>query len=544
MKVKYLDYRELSGQNPLFSRYLYDYDSVDCLYHDPVHLNLDILKQRADLVISSPPPFPRDQLVEMTTTFNQKVGAGEETFRNLKKLRSSRAIAVVTGQQTGFLGGPALTIYKALTAVRLAQILNEEDYCAVPIFWVASDDSDFQEVDSTSFFDNNGELFPVKYGDPERDRAQMVGTISLKHVEKCMSDLQACGPKGEFKEEVLAILRETYHPTKNFGEALGSWLSRLFEPYGLVLFDPLMPGYKCGLKSSFKVAINQRREIVPTLMKRAELLREKGLSPQVKVLESESLIFWTEGKKRYKLRFEGKGVYEKKTVPSVELSGEELCNALDDEHLSPNVLLRPIVQDHLFPTVAYVGGPSEVAYFAQVGAISQFWNQEMAIFPRVGITIVDRKSQRLLKKYGVHASDFLQLTPEEIAHKAVQGGDLGKIMGKLSSLQKDVITQLESLRTDLQQADPTVAEMLVGSQKKIIYQIEKMEKRCVANHRTRTDHFGQHMDYLHSHLYPEGKYQERIVNFNQFMSEEGASLIKTLMETISPFHLGHHLIYL
>lgn len=544
MKVECVDYRKLPGQHPLFTHYLYDYESVDSFYDDPICLDLDSLKRRADSVLDHPPLFPRDQLVEMMRTLNQKMGAGEETFRNLEKLKSSRAVVVVTGQQTGFLGGPAFTMYKALTAIRLAHILNEEDYDAVPVFWLASDDSDFQEVHSTSFFGEDDELFAVRYPDLESDRSRMAGTVPLGNVEECLKYLQTRGPKGEFQKEVLALLRETYHPAKNFGEGLGSWLSRLFEPYGLVLFDPLTPGYKRDLKSLFQVAVSQRREIVQALTKRADLLREKGFSPQVRALDSESLIFWTEGDKRYKLEYGGKGGYEKKTDLSVKLSQEDILEALGNEHLAPNVLLRPILQDHLFPTVAYVGGPSEVAYFAQIGAISSFWDQKMVVVPRVGVTIVDRKSQRLLKKYGIMASDLLQLTSEEVSRKILQGSDAGKILEKLESVQGDMKAQLHSLQDELQEADPTVAEMLVGTEKKIVYQIEKIQKRFIANHRTRTENFGQHLDYLYSRLCPKGKLQERVVNFNQFLSEEGMPLVERLMENVDPFCPNHHLIYL
>jgi len=544
MKIECVDYRELPGQHPLFSSYLYDYDSVEALYSDPLHLNLDSLKRRADSVIEKPPLFPRDQLIEMMTSFNQKVGAGEETFRNLEKLKSSRAVAVVTGQQTGFLGGPAFNMYKALTAIRLAQILTEADYLAVPVFWLATDDSDFEEVHSTSFFGEDDELFTVGYQDVENDRSRMAGTVSLENVEECLEHLQSRGPKGEFKAEILDMLRETYHPAKNFGEGLGSWLSRLFEPYGLVLFDALTPGYKRNLKSLFQVAISQRSQIVEALTRRADLLREKGFSPQVKVSDSESLIFWKEGERRYKLEYGGKGGYERKTDLSVKLSGEELLKALDDEHLAPNVLLRPILQDHLFPTVAYVGGPSEVAYFSQIGAISQFWGQEMTVFPRVGVTVVDRKSQRLLKKYGIKASDLLQLTSEEVSHKILQGSDSGQILERLKGVRSNIKAQLNSLQEELQKADPTVAEMLVGTEKKMVYQIEKLEKRFVSNHLTRAENLGQHLDYLYSRLYPKGKLQERVVNFNQFLSEEGTPLVERLMEAVNPFCPSHHLVYL
>ena len=545
MKTECLDYRQLPGVNPLFPEYLYHYDRLESLYSSPVHLSLDALKERADSVLKNPPPFPRDQLVEVTTAFNQRVGAGEKVFQNLEKLKSPRTLAVVTGQQPGFLGGPAFTVYKALTAVRLAQMLEEEGYPAVPVFWLASDDSDFHEVRLTSFFDGNGDLFSVSYQGPQQNNSRMVGTIPLNNVEECFSRLQKEGPKGEFHEEVLQLLQETYPPEKSLCEAAGSWLSHLFRPYGLVLFDALLPEYKQGMGSLFARAIEKRQEIVQALKDRAEVLREKGYDPQVRVQDSESFVFLTEDEKRYKLEYEGKR-YRKKGQDSLELSERDLVRELEQqaEKFTPNVLLRPIVQDHLFPTVAYVGGPSEVAYFAQVSAMSRFWDKEMAVFPRVGVTLVDRKAQRLLKKYGLKVLDVLQLTPQEISRRIMKGKDPEHILERLEHVQEELQSELRALKDDIAKIDPTVAEMLGGTEKKVLYQIEKIQKRFVANHGSQKATFGQHLDYLCSHLYPHGKLQERVISFNQFLSEEGPGVVDRLMGVIDPFCPSHQVIYL
>ena len=373
----------------------------------------------------------------------------------------------------------------------------------------------------------------------------MVGTIPLNAVEECFSHLQEQGPKGEFQKEVLQLLQDTYPPTKNFRDALGSWLSHLFRPYGLLLFDALLPQYKQGLESLFSVAIEKRQDIVRALQGRAEVLKEKGFEPQVRVQDSESLIFWTEGDERYKLEY-GAERYQKKAGTPLQLSGQQLLEDLGKQagRLAPNVLLRPIVQDHLFPTVAYVGGAAEVAYYAQICAMSPFWKKEMAVFPRVGITLVDRKAQRLLRKYGLKVTDVLQCTPQEISRRIVEGKDPEKILGKLESVQEELKTALKSLGNDIVKLDPTVAEMLGGAEKKILYQIEKIQKRFIANHRNQQENFGQHLDYLYSHLYPKGKLQERVISFNQFMSEEGPDLVERLMDVINPFCPSHQVIYL
>ena len=545
MKVECIDYRQLPSLNPLLPAYLYQYDRVDSFYDGQAHLSLESLKERAESVLKNPPSYPRDQLVERTIEFNQRVGASEKVFQNLEKLRSSRTLAVVTGQQPGLFGGPAFTVYKALTAVRLAQILNEEGYSAVPVFWLASDDSDFQEVHSTSFFDAGGDLFSVNYPDPQMNSSRMVGTIPLNAVEECFSQLQEQGPRGEFQKEVLQILQDTYPPSKDFREASGSWLSHLFRPYGLILFDALLPQYKQGLESLFSVAIRKRQEIVQVLKERAEMLREKGFEPQVQIRDSESLIFWTEGEERYKLEY-GAERYHKKAGTPLQLSCQQLLEEVGKQagRLAPNVLLRPIVQDHLFPTVTYVGGPAEVAYYAQICAMSPFWNKEMAVFPRVGITLVDRKAQRLLRKYGLKVTDILQRAPQEISRRIVEGNDPEQILGKLESVKEELGTALKSLGNDIVKIDPTVAEMLGGAEKKILYQIEKVQKRFVANSRNQQENFGKHLDYLYSHLYPKGKFQERVISFNQFLSEEGPNLVERLMNVINPFCPSHQVVYL
>jgi uncharacterized protein YllA (UPF0747 family) len=194
--------------------------------------------------------------------------------------------------------------------------------------------------------------------------------------------------------------------------------------------------------------------------------------------------------------------------------------------------------------VAYVGGAAEVAYYAQICAISPFWNKKMAVFPRVGITLVDRKAQRLLKKYGLKVTDVLQRTPQEISRRIVEGKDPEQILGKLESVQEELKSALKSLGSDIVKIDPTVAEMLGGAEKKILYQIEKIQKRFVANHQNQQENFGQHLDYLYSHLFPKGKLQERVLSFNQFMSEEGPDLVERLVDVINPFCPNHQVISL
>lgn len=545
MEVKSIDYRVLQGQNPLFLDYLYHYDRVDEFYCSPVHLSLEHLKNRAKEVLEHPPAYPRELLVQLLTSFNQKIGAPEPVFRNIEKLGSTKTVVIVTGHQLGFLGGPCFLVYKILTAVRLAQLLQDEGFSVVPVFWLASDDSDFEEVRSASFFDPSGELFSVECPEPEKNGSRMVGTVSLERVEGCLQTLKEQGLQGQFCEQVLEILGQTYTAETSFREALAAWLHRLFPSQGLVIFDPLMAQYKAPLQQVLTAVIKKRSPIVSALQERSLQLEESQFSPQVQVEESESLIFWGDDRDRFKLEYK-EGLYTSRKKPKWKFSEEDMLQRLgsEPEHCGPNVLLRPILQDHVFPTVTYVGGPSEVAYYSQVNAITPFWNVKMEVFPRMGITIVDRKSQRLLSKYGLQIADVLNRSPQELASKLISQTEAGDLLGGFDELEKDLRFRLKSLQIDLMEIDPTTAQLLEGVQSKIFYQLKKVQQRFVSNHRIRKADFGRHVDHLCGRLAPDGKFQERSVNFNQFINEEGPALVESLMDVLNPFCLGHQVVFL
>jgi len=543
-RTECVDYRELPGQNALFLDFLYRFDRVKTFYGPPVHTGIDVLTERAEVLLKSPPRFSRDRMAAILAEFNTGIGASERSIENAARLRSPQCLAIVTGQQPGFLGGAALSVYKAMTAVRLAGLLEAAGYSVVPIFWLASDDSDFQEVQSTTFFQPAGSPLTVSYPDLRSDPAQMIGTVGLEQVGESLGAIEETGIKGDSFRLVLEALRDCYAPGRTFREAMGAWLSRIFSSHGLVVFDPLSEQYKEGLGEFFSVAVDQRERIVQSLQERARDLASGGFEAQVRVESSESFLFWTEGEKRFKLEREGGRVRAKGSPPSLPNgigAGAEFLEHF--VHLSPNVLLRPILQDWLFPTVAYVGGPSEVAYFAQVNAISSFWDQTSAIFPRVGITMVDRRAQRLLEKHGLGVLDILRGGFEEVYERVLRENDPAGVLGRLEEIQGRVKSGLASLKADMEQVDPTIVDMVKGAEGKILYQLDKIQNRFVSNRKRDEVTLTGQLDYLSSRLYPDGTLQERVINFGQFMSEEGVGLVDALVAGLDPFCPGHQLVY-
>ena len=545
MRIERLDYRQLPGQNPLFLDYLYDCDQVANLYSSgPVHKNLQAFEQRVQAVQEHGFRYPRESLANLLDNFNKRVGSGHLTIANINKLRKPGTVAVVTGQQLGLFGGPALSVYKALTAVRLARMLEAIGYSAVPVFWLPSDDSDFLEARSTAFYRDDGSLLRLGYSGSTPRVASMVGTVELESMDKSLAELQKVYLTLGRGQTMQQMVQSVFAPGTSFREAQGRWLAHLFENQGLILFDALQPGYKAELKNVFQTAVVERSNLVRALGVRQQELKDRGYDVQVPVDSSESFLFWFNQNRRYKLEYRS-GEYRSRGSRNLRFCEQELLDRIQSnpEEFGPNVLLRPVLQDHLFPAAAYVGGPSEVSYYSQISAISCFWNLDVCIFPRVGVTVLDRKSQRFLKKYSLDILELLSLGSVQIMHRLAKDGDSKDILDNFDRISTEVMHNLTDLERQIVRADPSLRKMVPKAWRKVCYQLDRVEKRFVSNYRMRDRVASNHLDYLYTRLFPEEKLQERVVNFNQFLMEEGPGFIDCLLEVLDPFCFNHQVIH-
>ena len=539
-----LDFRQLRSANPLFVDFLYHRDRVADFYLPSPLASRRLLEQRLSRALDGA-GYPRSRMVRVLGEDTLNLGGGEQTRRNVKQLSNPDTVAVVTGQQVGLFGGPALTVYKAATAIRIADSLNSQGFAAVPVFWLASNDSDFQEVCSTHFINAEGQLVATPHPDDRSHGTQMVGSVRLRQVERPLEILSGLLKHADFGVETLGLLSRSYSPERSFSQAFGHWLHQIFQGHGLILFDPLNPRYQSELAGFFQVAVKKRQALAHALMKRTEQLEDRGYTPQVGVEESEGLLFWVEQENRFKLKFEN-GAYWAKGLPGVHMSPNELLGEISEEagRVSPSVLLRPILQDYLLPTVMYVGGPAEVAYFAQSGAISGFWEIESSIVPRASFTLVDRKTQRLLKRHQLDLDQVMNGSLPELSEALLKNSEAGEVLRGFDDLVASLSTELASLRRKLKKVDAPVAAMLENSGRKIRHQIEKVSQRYSTNYRQRTSRVHSQLAHLQSHLAPTGAPQERVINFNYFIGMEGPRLLSELVARIQLPTDSHQLWYL
>ncbi len=421
----------------------------------------------------------------------------------VKKLAQG-AVSVITGQQPGLFTGPNYTILKTLTVIKLAKALDSMGVPAVPVFWVAAEDHDYQEIESATVLDRDSGLMTVRV-DLSNPDSSPVGWLALRDdvsaaASTCLSSL----PASEFQPAVKDILQSTYRLGTSPVDAFLEMLAKLFDGMGLVIANPLASGLRSLAEPTLAEAVRRNSEIRSAVVARTRALAESGYNEQVKVDTNFTGLFAYRGKSRQPLR------------------PEELHT---DVQLSANVLLRPAMQDALFPTVAYVGGPAEVAYFAQAAAVYDVLNRPVPpVFPRISATILEPRIDRALKKYDLEFQDIFR-GRDFILRKAVatvQGVEL------FDTVRDRLVAELESLRAALNSVDPTLGGALDNSRQKVLHQVETLKTKFVNAEARRNETLERHLDAITNSLFPEKKLQERVINITSFLARYGLGFIRRL----------------
>src|SRR6267154_4467476 len=388
---------ELPHQTLLYSTYLNDFPRVSEFYVHPPALNgISLAAKEIHLEDST-----RRDVVEVLRKQNAAFGGDAETNRNLDRLANG-AFVVVTGQQVGLLGGPAFSVYKALTAIRLARELTASGTNAVPVFWLATEDHDLAEVDHCFFGARTGlERFDLSTPGTEGRR---VGEIPLGEDVREISSRASGMLEGTAAGDVARWISESYRPEETFGSAFAKLMTRIFASRGLIFLDPLSPELHRLSAQTMLRALKEHEVLAKELVTRSAALERAGYHAQVKVAENSTLVFRIVDGQRVAVRPKNGGF----AAGNIQESFEETLKAAEQrpELFSANALLRPVIQDTLLPTIAYIGGPAEIAYHAQTSiAYKRLLGRAPAILPRAGFTLVTTHVANLLKKYNVDVRD-------------------------------------------------------------------------------------------------------------------------------------------
>lgn len=531
MECRSLPFRQLPHQSKLFLRFLDDFPSVRQFYRHPPTM------QAARKVARSfeYPPERRAEVAAILAEQNEAFGAGVGARENLARFAKG-AVAVVSGQQVGLFSGPAFAIYKAVTAIQIAQELVRAGVDAVPVFWMATEDHDLDEVRSSTWF-QNGKLRRFELPG-NGDAGLPVGHIALGAQVQDMVDEAAGFLTSAGGEFVAGIFRESYGAQETYGSAFGKLFARLFAERGLILLDPLDARLHRVALEVLSKAVEERDALDEALLARGKELDKAGFAAQVKVTARSTLIFKM-----------GSGVRQPITVSGGKFicgekswTKEELVRAVEaePESFSPNALLRPVLQDYLLPTAAYIAGPAEIAYFAQAEVIyTKLLGRMPVILPRAAYTILDVKTEKLLRRYGLKVEDVWRGSQE--LRRKMETASVPPALGKnFDKTVKDSERALAQLKRQIVRLDPTLAGAVETAQKKIAFQLEKLKRKAGKARALKAGLIAAHQEFLESLLYPHKVLQSRELCFLPFLASWGMSGLKELQKLSDSGGLNEH----
>jgi bacillithiol synthase len=545
LRVETLPFEQIPHQTRLFLDYVRDPIALQQYYPSAVLYHHE-LAQRVPEVLAAY-RVDRDRVCDALDAMNRRWGAGQATLENIQLLRESDCIAVVSGQQAGLFTGPLYTIYKALSAVKLAGCLQQRDTKAVPVFWIASEDHDFAEVAKAELIGRDCQLKNVEVTNVMHREGQPVGHVVVDDSMTALVDhLFELLPNSEFAADMKALVKDAWQPGRGYAESFATMMTSLLGRYGLIFLDPLDPELKKLAAPLYSEAAQRAPEIAAAIEKRSSELESAGYHAQVLATANSFPLFLhdEEGARHAVVRVEN-GKYKTKVIEQ-EYTAEELATLARDtpDKFSPNVTLRAVVQDYLLPTIAYYGGAAEIAYFAQTAEVYRVLERPATpILPRSSLTMIERHTGRTLERYGLTLKDFFEGL-EPVIKRVVEehlGADTAKLF---ANTEENVNHELDRLRQDLESIDPTLASALETGRKKINYQLEGLRSRFVRAQMERDEAVHRQLQRAFDQLYPNKDLQERHINITSLLARHGTYVIEWIFNAINLGSSEHQIVKL
>jgi bacillithiol synthase len=536
-----ISFDQIPRTSRLFNDYLYNFDRVSRFYQ-PSGLDVSALVARAPKVAAQ--TFSRDAVADALVDQNALAGASDLTFANIDRLRQKDSVVVITGQQAGLFTGPLYTVFKALTAIKLAEHLRAHGLNVVPMFWVASEDHDFEEVNHTRLINREGQLVTITYAGCSPKEGKPVGHVKLNEkISENIDQMVAAMPESEFMPRLVEDLRDSYKAGANFADAFGSMMIKLFGKFGVVLINPLDDRLKAVAGEIYAGAMSNAPEFASRLLNATAQLEASGYHAQVYASASAAPLFMLdEGRRTAMTRSDDGRFYLKGTEKS--FGAAELLETVRrcPSCFSPNVTLRPIVQDFLLPTLAYIGGPAEIAYFAQLRPNYGLLNRvDPVALPRASFTLIEKRHAKTMSKYDIKFTDLFAGF-EEVMKMVVERSldqDTATVFDETEKVFDD---QLDKLNASLTAVDSTLADALKGGREKILYQLHNLRTRFVHNRGKRDETTRQQIERLFAALYPNKNLQEREINVFYFLARYGYELIDRIYDEVEVGLHDHKLV--
>ena len=536
MESHCLPFGEIPHTTKLFSTFIEDFARVARYYEQPPTLaGIVAAARKIDLA-----PDVRKGVVEVLREQNRGFGAGPDTFASLDRLTNGAA-AIVTGQQVGLFTGPAYSFYKAISAARFAEEVSRKGVEAVPIFWLATEDHDLAEINHAEWNTESG-LARFEMPETEAESGRRVGEVKLGPgitalVAKAVESL-----RGGFAEDVARALRESYTPDETYGSAFGKLMARLVASRGIIFLDPLDERLHRLSASVYRRALDESDSLRDALLARSKELVHAGYHAQVKVSGGSTLLFYNVDGRREPLRSRSGKFY----AGHASFTLAEMHDAIEKtpKAFTPNVLLRPIVQDTLLPTAAYVAGPAEIAYMAQAQVVyPRLLGRMPAIVPRASFTIVAPLLAKKLGKFGLKIGDVFR--SRQLLRSRMEEHFLPRALTRrFDAGEKALRRLLKSYRSPLEKLDRTLIDALDSAESKMLYQFLKLKGKAGRAESERRGVLDRYERLMLDALYPHKGLQERSLSPLPWVAGYGTDFLDGLSQLISVDAHQHRIVVL
>jgi bacillithiol biosynthesis cysteine-adding enzyme BshC len=416
---------------------------------------------------------------------------------------------VTCGQQPGLFGGPLYTWWKAISALEFADALQQATGRPVaPVFWAATDDSDFNEARSTVVATPDGAQKIELAG--RDDSGLPMALVPLGDITGQIEALRRAAGSAPHPE-ILDVVGRAYSPGETIGSSFVSLLREALAPLGIAVLDSSHASVRERGRSILQRALERARDIENALVARDSDIKTAGFSPQVQTVRGRSLVFATTDGRRARVPIGSSTAGARETVP---------------DNLSPNVLLRPIVERHILPTVAYLGGPAEIAYFAQVGAVAEALGSDPPlILPRWSGMVMEPRIQKILERHSLSPADFSD--PHAVETRLARQSLPPELRAGLADFRRTIGEQIAALagREEDGLVSPRVIE---GLRRNLLHRVERLERRYTAAIKRKASAGMHEIAMARAWLYPFGVPQERILNGIPLMARHGDELFASV----------------
>jgi bacillithiol biosynthesis cysteine-adding enzyme BshC len=477
-------------------------------------------------------PRRRAEIASVIAAQQERRGAPAAALAGAARLAEPGTIAIVTGQQAGLFGGPLFTLLKAVTTIRLAErVSRDHDVTAVPVFWIDAEDHDWEEVRRAAVLDGDLELRDVSAAPPDGAGQRSIGSLTWPAaIQDTVDALDALLPRTEFTAWLVDLLGATYTPERTVSDTFARLLERLMGEHGLVVYDASDRAAKPLLADLFATELQHAGRSALVAARAGSDLVARGYHMQVTPHADHAALFEINGGRDPIQRENGQF-----RVGGTVVAADALVDRArrQPSEFSPNVLLRPVAQDTLFPTVCYVAGPNELAYLAQLRGVYDGFGVPMPLVAlRATATLVDSAALRFLTRYRIPLED-LQSQDERALNELLRTLLPGSVERSLRDAERAIVGGMETVIATIPAVDPTLEGKARSVLGRMQHELDTLRGKVLQAAKRRDETLRRQFLHTRAQAFPAGEAQERAVSGISFLARYGPALVTRLIEELS-----------